>query len=811
MYENYSMDRDYSLEKLKVPPNSMQAEQAVLGSLMLDNQTWDSIADKIVEGDFYRRNHQLIFRMIDQLAEKQMPFDIVTLSDALRNIGELDSIGGLPYLIMLVEETPTAANIVSYATIVKDRSVLRQLIHVGTEISNSAFHPEGRETAELLENAERQVFKIAEQRQNNQSGFVGIKSLLAQTVTKIEKLYAQEGAITGASTGFTDFDELTSGLQPSDLIIVAGRPSMGKCFGKGTQILMYSGEVKAVEEIRVGDMLMGDDSTPRRVLSLAHGREAMYWVRQNKAIDYRVNESHILSLKRSRTEGKHKNGDVLNIPLADYIKASNKFQSNYKGYKVAVEFAEQALPICPYFLGLWLGDGTSASVDIATTDVEVIDYLRDYAQQLNLYLTEKLATDKHGNDKCPIYSVSSQKKGNHQNNFSLQKILRELDLLNNKHIPQLFLANSHANRLQLLAGLIDSDGYYASKYKMYEITQKNLTLAKQIKFLCDSLGFRTSLIEKQASIKKTGYQSTVYRVRFSGDVNTIPVKVTRKKAAVWTSNRTWQQTGISVEYDKVDDYYGFEIDGNRLFLLEDMTVVHNTTIAMNMAENVALKINQPVLVFSMEMPGDALVMRMMSSLGRIDQHKVRTGSLSDDDWPRLTSAVSLLANTKLFIDDTPALSPTELRARARRVAREHGQIGLIVVDYLQLMQSPGSGDNRVQQISDISRGLKALAKELNTPVVALSQLNRNLEQRPNKRPVMSDLRDSGAIEQDADLIVFVYRDEVYNPDSPDKGVAEMIIGKQRNGPLGTVRLTFLGQYTRFENHTGPSRGNEDYE
>jgi len=464
MYENYSLDRDYAVDKLKVPPNSMQAEQAVLGSLMLDNQTWDSVADKIVEGDFYRRNHQLIFRVIDQLAEQQIPFDIVTLSDSLRSMGELDNVGGLPYLIMLVEDTPTAANVVAYATIVKDRSVLRQLIHVGTEISNSAFNPEGRETAELLENAERQVFKIAEQRQRNQGGFVSIKPLLAQTVAKIERLYGQEGSITGASTGFTDFDQLTSGLQPSDLVIVAGRPSMGK-----------------------------------------------------------------------------------------------------------------------------------------------------------------------------------------------------------------------------------------------------------------------------------------------------------------------------------------------------------TTIAMNMAENVALNSNKPVLVFSMEMPGDSLAMRMMYSLGRIDQHKVRTGKLDDDDWPRLTSAISLLANTKLFIDDTPALSPTELRARSRRVAREHGQIGLIVVDYLQLMQSPSSGDNRVQQISDISRGLKALAKELNTPVVALSQLNRNLEQRPNKRPVMSDLRDSGAIEQDADLIVFVYRDEVYNPDSPDKGIAEMIIGKQRNGPLGTVRLTFLGQFTRFENFSGTSYSNEDYE
>ena len=811
MYENYSLDRDYAVDKLKAPPNSMQAEQAVLGSLMLDNQTWDSVADKIVEGDFYRRNHQLIFRVIDQLAEQQIPFDIVTLSDSLRSMGELDNVGGLPYLIMLVEDTPTAANVVAYATIVKDRSVLRQLIHVGTEISNSAFNPEGRETAELLENAERQVFKIAEQRQRNQGGFVSIKPLLAQTVAKIERLYGQEGSITGASTGFTDFDQLTSGLQPSDLVIVAGRPSMGKCFGKGTRILMYSGEVKAVEEIQVGDLLMGDDSTPRRVLSLARGREAMYWVRQNKATDYRVNESHILSLKRSRNESKHKNGDVLNISLTDYLNASTKFQSNYKGYKVAVEFEEHALPLCPYFLGLWLGDGTCASVDISTTDGEVIDYLRGYAEQLNLHLTEKLAKDKHGNDKCPLYSVSSQKRGNHQNNFSLQKVLREMDLLNNKHIPQLFLTNSRANRLKLLAGLIDSDGHYAPKYKMVEITQKNAALAQQIKFLCDSLGFRTSLIAKQASIKKTGFQCTVYRVRFSGDINEIPVKIARKKAAIWTSNRTWQQTGIQVEYDRVDDYYGFVCDGNRLFLLEDMTVVHNTTIAMNMAENVALNSNKPVLVFSMEMPGDSLAMRMMSSLGRIDQHKVRTGKLDDDDWPRLTSAISLLANTKLFIDDTPALSPTELRARSRRVAREHGQIGLIVVDYLQLMQSPSSGDNRVQQISDISRGLKALAKELNTPVVALSQLNRNLEQRPNKRPVMSDLRDSGAIEQDADLIVFVYRDEVYNPDSPDKGIAEMIIGKQRNGPLGTVRLTFLGQFTRFENFSGTSYSNEDYE
>jgi replicative DNA helicase len=458
MPDNYSMERDYSLDAMKVPPNSIQAEQSVLGGLLLDNQTWDTIADKVVEKDFYRRSHQLIFKKIEELAEKQIPFDVITLSDALKTVDELDNAGGLSYLIMLAKDTPSAANIVAYANIVRDRSVLRQLIHIGTEISNSAFNTEGRDSSEILENAERQVFQIAEQRQKGQAGgFIAIKALLAQAVDKIDALFGQEGSITGESTGFADLDVLTAGLQPADLIIVAGRPSMGK-----------------------------------------------------------------------------------------------------------------------------------------------------------------------------------------------------------------------------------------------------------------------------------------------------------------------------------------------------------TTIAMNIAENVALKSNKPVAVFSMEMPGDSLAMRMMSSLGRIDQNKVRTGKLDDDDWPRLTSAINILASTQLFIDDSPALSPTEVRARARRLAREHGQLGLIVVDYLQLMQSPSSGDNRVQQISDISRGLKALAKELNVPVIALSQLNRNLEQRPNKRPVMSDLRDSGAIEQDADLIMFVYRDEVYDENSPDKGIAELIIGKQRNGPLGTVRLTFLGQYTKFESFSGAS-------
>ena len=453
---------DAATAQLKVPPHSIEAEQALLGGLTLDNAAWDQVADIVTEADFYRRDHRLIFAAISDMAAQGIPFDIVTLAERLEGSGELQQAGGLAYLGMLAKNTPSAANIKAYATIVRDHGVVRQLIHVGTQIGDSAFNREGRSTAELLDHAEQLVFEIAEQGSRGRSGYVSMKDLLVKVVDRIDTLFQQDNPITGVATGFNDFDELTSGLQPSDLVIVAGRPSMGK-----------------------------------------------------------------------------------------------------------------------------------------------------------------------------------------------------------------------------------------------------------------------------------------------------------------------------------------------------------TTFAVNIAEYAAIKQGLPVAVFSMEMPGEQLAMRMMSSLGRIDQHKLRTGKLDDDDWPRLTNAVGLLAETPFFIDDTPALTPTELRARARRLKREH-DLGLIVIDYLQLMQVPGNKENRATEISEISRSLKALAKELHVPVVALSQLNRSLEQRPNKRPVMSDLRESGAIEQDADVIVFIYRDEVYNEDSPDKGIAEIIIGKQRNGPIGTVRLTFLGQYTRFENYTQDVYSSEGY-
>ena len=460
-----SLSSDAETTALKIPPHSIEAEQAVLGGAFLDKEAWDKVVERVREDDFYRKDHRIIFRAISQLSDEGQPYDIVTVAEWLENHQLLDEAGGMRSLAALAENTPSASNISAYADIVRKRSILRQLISATSDINDTVFNPQGRSSEQILEFAEQTVFEIAEQENRGRKSYQSIKEYLKDALNRVDELFHKDSPITGIATGYDALDLKTAGFQRSDLIIIAGRPSMGK-----------------------------------------------------------------------------------------------------------------------------------------------------------------------------------------------------------------------------------------------------------------------------------------------------------------------------------------------------------TALAINIAENAAIKEKHSVAIFSMEMPGEQLAMRMMSSLGRIDQHKVRTGKLDDEDWPRLTSAVSILQESKMFIDDTPALTPAELRARCRRISREHG-LDLIVVDYLQLMQVAGTTENRATEISEISRSLKAMAKELKVPVIALSQLNRSLESRQDKRPVMSDLRESGAIEQDADVILFIYRDEVYDEESPDKGIAEIIIGKQRNGPIGKVRLTFLGQFTRFENYVegyiGPTVG--DYE
>lgn len=440
-----------AFESLRIPPHSIEAEQAVLGGLMLSPDSLDKVADKLTDDDFYRKDHRLIWRAINELANKGMPCDAITLGEWFIANEMAEMVGGASYLMELANSTPSAANIGAYGDIVREKSVLRMLIDAGTSITEDGFRPEGKSVQEVMELAEQRVFRIAESGARGKKDIVSVREAVGEAFRMLTERYEKRGQLTGLSTGFTDLDELTSGLQPSDLVIIAARPSMGK-----------------------------------------------------------------------------------------------------------------------------------------------------------------------------------------------------------------------------------------------------------------------------------------------------------------------------------------------------------TAFALNLAEAAALRGKKAVAVFSMEMSASQLAFRLISSLGRVHAQHLRNGDLAEEDWPRVTSAITMLSDAKIFIDDTPAMSPVEMRSRSRRLQREHG-LGLIVIDYLQLMQVPGNSENRATEISEISRGLKALAKELNVPVIALSQLNRSLEQRADKRPMMSDLRESGAIEQDADVIMFIYRDEYYNKESPDKGLAEIIIGKQRNGPTDTVKLAFLGHYTKFEN------------
>ncbi len=790
---------------------SINIERAVLSSILFNPEELEDVLGVLKPKDFYLPAHQKIFEVMVKLHNDGLPIDDEFIRKRIDSKNVDDSV-----LLEILSANPIT-NTQAYVKEIKDGSVKRELTTLATTIKKVSLEDE-LNANDALDVVQSELYKISTD--SATSELKSMETITNDTLSYIQKMKELGNKhLTGETTGFYDLDKRTTGFNEGDLVILAARPAMGKCLGRGTKVVMFDGSLKKVEDVKIGDKLMGNDSLPRNVLSTTSGIEQMYWIRQNKGIDYRVNESHILSLKKSRAEGKGNKGDVLNINIKEYLEKSDKFKSNYKGYKVAVEFKKKKLKIDPYFLGLWLGDGAKSKVSIYTQDKEVIRFLEKYAKKLSLKLREYKVSDK-----CSEYSITNKKSLDGKTAFSLQRLLRDENLIKNKHIPKKYLINTSKNRLKLLAGLIDSDGYYDKRVNGYEITQKDEKLARQIKYLCDSLGFRTSLKVKKAKIKNIAYESFVYRVRFFGDIDKIPVKIKRKQAKKWTCNRTWNQTGIKVEKDVVDEYFGFEIDGNKLFLLEDMTVTHNTALVLNMAlANV--EANRGVIFFSLEMPAEQLMLRMLSAKTSIPLQNLRKGDMDDNQWSNLTAAFDDLNTKKLFVDDGGSININQLRARVRKLAQnENNNISMVIIDYLQLMQGTGNKD-RHQEVSDISRGLKMLAREMKIPIIALSQLNRGLESRPDKRPMLSDLRESGAIEQDADIIMFVYRDDVYKEreearkekEAQDKGEeykskfvnrpteeAEIIIGKQRNGPIGTVKLDFQKQYTRFVNKDNPN-------
>jgi len=718
----------------KIPPQAPDLEEAVMGACMLEKDTFAQVLEIIQSEEcFYVDAHQKIYAAMRRLFDKGIPVDLLTITDELRDANELEIVGGAYYLTRLTMSVLTSAHVEAHARIVMEKFIQRELIRISGNIIGDAYE-DSSDVFDLLDKAESNLYEITDK--HLRKNFRSLKDVMVRTVGEIEESMKKTDDLTGVPSGFEALDRITGGWQRSDLIILAARPSVGKCFGKGTKILMFDGSLKNVEDIIVGDKIMGDDSTCRNVLALGRGREMMYWVRQLHGIDYRVNESHIISLKRSRNEFKHKHGDVVNLSIKEYLAKGCKFKNNYKGYKKAVEFREQPLPIPPYLLGLWLGDGSAAKPEITKPDIEIRNYLQKYADD-NGY---KLRVDSEFKEKCNSYSITAIERNVSRNFVSL---LRSIDVFKNKHIPDIYLVNSRENRLQLLAGLLDTDGYYMVRSKGFEIIQKSKRLHENIRRLCDSLGFKTIATMKYVN------GNPYYRLNIFGKIDEIPLLIERKKVAPITHKRDFTMNAIKVEPDIVDDYYGFEIDGNKLFMLEDCTVTHNTALCLNIAMNAAMNAAKefPVAIFSLEMGAGQIVRRMLSAVTEVSMESITRGKMSDGEFMQMTQRMEKLSKAKIFVDDQAALNIFELRAKARRLKQKHG-IELIVIDYLQLMQgSVEKSGNREQEISKISRDLKALAKELDIPIIALSQLNRSVETRKeSKMPQLSDLRECLSVE-----------------------------------------------------------------
>ncbi len=736
---------DAQLDQLRVPPHSVEAEQSVLGGLLLDNAAWDKIADMIAESDFYRADHRLIYRHIVKLIEHARPADVITVAESLESSQELQQTGGIPYLSALATNTPSAANIRRYAEIVRERAILRQLAGVATEIADSAYSPMGRDANQILDEAESKVFEIAEQGARGKQGFQDMPPLLTKVVERIDLLYNRGGDsdVTGVPTGFADLDRMTSGLQPGDLVIVAGRPSMGKAQPLDAKVKTRSGW-KAMGELRLGDELASIDGQRSLVSGIfPQGPRQVYRIRFSDGRSTRCCAEHLWRVQyRDWTEPR-----ILSTERLMLMLQAVRYRHRLWIDSVDGQFGHnEVLPLDPWLLGALLGDGhlCGGAVMFSTADEQMLDRLLEAAGAG----FELRASG--GYDYRIVQAGGAHRKGvQGVSPNSIKEALKALGVWGlrseEKFIPERYLLASRECRLQLLRGLLDTDGW-VERWGSMRFCSSSERLANDVVELVRSLGGWATVRRKATAYtyrgeRREGRHAYVCNLHHPNPRSLLLLNAKTSRLPD-RPVRAWRPVIMSIEPDAVVETQCISVTHpSRLYITDDYVVTHNTSLAMNIAEHVALEAKLPVGVFSMEMAGTQLVMRMLGSVGKLDQHKLRTGRLHDEDWQRLTHAVGRLNDAPIHVDETPALNPLELRARARRLHRQYKQLGVVVVDYLQLMSSSKEGENRATELSEISRSMKGLAKELNCPVIALSQLNRSLEQRPNKRPVMSDLRE----------------------------------------------------------------------
>ena len=796
----------------RLPPHNLVAEQSLLGSLLLDRDAIIRVASFLKPDDFYLPANGTVYRAIFDLYNRREPTDFVTLSDELERRDQLEQVGGIAYLSALLTSVPTAVHVEYYGRIVERTATLRRLIDAGSAIVGIGFR-DGIDTEDALDAAERAIFEVSQKRQTKD--FVSIAEVLNRFFDQIDYMQQHRGDVVGVPTGFADLDQLTGGLQKSDLVILAARPSMGKALALDTPLPTPTGWT-TMGQVGVGDELIDEQGNPCRVTFVSDvmvNRPCYAVTFSDGAVIVADAEHQWLTSTRAARKSAHqarlpKHRDLPNsidqqykrtypaIVTTEEIAATLKTGSDDRWNHIVratepLRLPEAILPVPPYTLGAWLGDGKSTSAVIYSADPEVLLYVRDEGIHVG-------AAKQCNGGLALAYRIGggTRRGGNQRISTSLQTTLRRNDLMANKHIPAAYLRASLEQRRDLLAGLMDTDGYVDPKTSVCEFSTVNERLARQVAELVATLGWIPSLKQGRATLngKDCG---TKWRVRFSPD--TIVFRLPRKAANQLLMARPKSRQRCIVAVDLVPSVPVKCVQVNspsHLYLAgERMIPTHNTSLALGVAYGAAVQHHKTVGVFSLEMSAEQLVQRLLSMETGVDSHRLRLGQIDDGEWDRISRAFGRLAEAGIFIDDAAGASVMDVRSKARRLQAEHG-LDMVIVDYLQLMSSRRS-ENRVQEISEISRGLKGLARELNVPVVALSQLSRAVESRSDHRPMLSDLRESGSIEQDADIVMFIYREDKYEEDSEKKGIAEIIVAKHRNGPVGTISLRFFDRTARF--------------
>lgn len=832
----------------RTPPNDAIAEQCVLGGMMLSKDAIADVVEILKPHDFYRPVHATVFDTILDLYGRGEPADAVTVAAKLADTGDLLRVGGVPYLHTLIESVPTAANASYYARIVSERAVLRRLVEAGTKVVQLGYNAvgAGRDVDDVVDLAQQAVYEVTDRRQSEE--YQLLTELLQPTLDHIESVGANGGGLAGIPTGFSDLDRLLNGLHPGQLIIVAGRPGLGKALALDTPLPTPDGWT-TMGEVQAGDRLLGADGRPTtvvRAFEVMQGRPC-FEVEFSDGSVIVADGEHLwqTSTRKSRRSRAGGEAVVTTAEIAATVRVGEGRANHAVRVARPLELPERDLPVPPYTLGVWLGDGHTAGGRFTSDDPEMALYVEQDGFNVipgggRLYAIQVPPLPTLNDRSCVVCGVTFTPRSSavlacgkvcgcksramavvrtgascvtcggpcdkvqcnpcYRRLRSFGGMLRAAGVLGNKHIPAEYLRASEVQRRALLAGLMDTDGTVAPAGNLqFSVTSKRL--AYDVFELIVSLGYRCSVTTKRVK-GRTEDSSVAYTLNFSTGDDVF--RLERKRLAHKERRRTESTARTNSRYvvdvrpvPSVPVRCVTVNNADHLYLAgRSMIPTHNSTAAADFVRSAAIQSNLPSAIFSLEMSKVEIIMRLLSAEARIPLNVLRSGQLSDDDWTKLARRMGEISDAPIFVDDTPSMTLMEIRAKARRLKQRH-DLKLIVVDYLQLMTSPKRTESRQQEVADLSRGLKLLAKEVECPVIAVSQLNRGPEQRQDKRPMLADLRESGSIEQDADVVILLHRDDYYDKESPRAGEADFIVAKHRNGPTDTVTVAAQLHLSRF--------------